>query len=173
MADISFSVVRRIGVIAANRKNSLEFCLVKWNDSLPKYDLRRWGENGQIPYKGITFSKGEIEQVYNLLKKAKAKTKNTKPLKKVQLGQAEAVIYDDFGSFKSTSSMESRITFTSWGGTAKYDLRPWSHDYEKCGKGITLSENECDVFLSLIKSELGKSENDIYDTSSLDTDLLI
>ncbi len=173
MADISFKVVRRIGVISSNRKNSLELCLVKWNDSSPKYDLRRWGEDGQTPYKGITFNKDELEQVFTILKKAKAKTKSSKPFKIVELGNAQAAIYDDFGSFKGSSSMESKITYTAWGSSPKYDLRPWSEGFEKCGKGITLSESECDTFLTLMKAELGKGSGGRFDTSSLDSDLLI
>ncbi|MCM1566372.1 MAG: PC4/YdbC family ssDNA-binding protein [Dehalobacter sp.] len=43
----------------------------------------------------------------------------------------------------------------SWsGGEPKYDIRDWSSDHEKMGKGITLSENELRKLKELIDAEI-------------------
>ena len=41
----------------------------------------------------------------------------------------------------------------SWGGrSAKYDLRSWSPDHQKMGKGLTLTEDELKSLAKLIDS---------------------
>lgn len=43
----------------------------------------------------------------------------------------------------------------SWnGGEPKYDIRDWSPDHEKMGKGVTLSENELRKLKELINAEI-------------------
>ena len=35
------------------------------------------------------------------------------------------------------------LNIVKWNdGDAKYDIRPWNEDHSKCGKGISLSEEE-------------------------------
>lgn len=36
----------------------------------------------------------------------------------------------------------------------KYDLRRWNEDHSKCGKGITLTENEAEVLLAALQGRL-------------------
>lgn len=51
-------------------------------------------------------------------------------------------IIEDFGSF-GDGNWQKRLTLTRWGDNeAKYDIRPWSADMSKCGKGITLTLEE-------------------------------
>ncbi len=43
----------------------------------------------------------------------------------------------------------------SWnGGEPKYDIRDWSPDHEKMGKGVTLTENELRKLKELIDAEI-------------------
>ena len=43
------------------------------------------------------------------------------------------------------------LNLVSWGGRpAKYDLRSWSPDHQKMGKGVTLSEEEMENLKKLI-----------------------
>lgn len=46
----------------------------------------------------------------------------------------------------------NRISWNS--GEPKYDIRDWSPDHEKMGKGITLSENELRKLKELIDTEI-------------------
>ena len=43
------------------------------------------------------------------------------------------------------------LNFVSWGGRpAKYDIRSWSADHEKMGKGVTLNEDEAKKLYELL-----------------------
>ena len=45
------------------------------------------------------------------------------------------------------------LNFVSWGGRpAKYDIRSWSADHEKMGKGITLTQEEAVALKNLLNN---------------------
>lgn len=45
------------------------------------------------------------------------------------------------------------LNLVSWGGRpAKYDLRPWSPDHEKMGKGLTLTKEELESLKALLNN---------------------
>lgn len=45
------------------------------------------------------------------------------------------------------------LNLISWGGRpAKYDIRPWSPDHEKMGKGVTLTKEELDSLKTLLSN---------------------
>lgn len=49
---------------------------------------------------------------------------------------------------KGWSKQLNRI---SWNGNpAKYDIRDWNEDHTKCGKGITLTDDELEALAELI-----------------------
>ena len=54
-----------------------------------------------------------------------------------------------------TKGWKREINSVSWNGAEpKYDIRDWSPDHEKMGKGITLSEEEMKVLYEIIGSKL-------------------
>lgn len=56
---------------------------------------------------------------------------------------------------KSDSGYTKEINLISWNGNEpKYDIRSFSPDREKCGKGITLTEQEVKTLLKALKNEL-------------------
>ncbi|MFH1633362.1 MAG: PC4/YdbC family ssDNA-binding protein [Chloroflexota bacterium] len=56
----------------------------------------------------------------------------------------------------STSGWTKELNLISWNERApKYDLRDWSPDHEKMGKGVTLSDEE----LLALKALLNKIES--------------
>lgn len=51
------------------------------------------------------------------------------------------------------------LNLVSWNGrTPKYDIRDWSENHEKMGKGVTLTEEEAENLLSALKKKLGVTE---------------
>jgi len=51
------------------------------------------------------------------------------------------------------------INLVSWNGTdAKYDIRSWQPGREKCGKGITLAEEEARALMDALKEVFGEEE---------------
>lgn len=50
----------------------------------------------------------------------------------------------------------------SWnGGEPKYDLRDWSPEHDKMGKGITLSEDELRTLKTIIDEEIKLLDTEI------------
>ena len=71
---------------------------------------------------------------------------------------------DDF-SFEITQSIGTvaegkggwnlELNLVSWGGRpAKYDIRSWSPDHHKMGKGITLTKEELESLKKLLNEAL-------------------
>ena len=57
------------------------------------------------------------------------------------------------------SGWTKELNLIAWNGkTPKYDIRSWSPDHQKMGKGVTLSEDE----LSALKAALA-GEDDSWD----------
>ena len=55
----------------------------------------------------------------------------------------------------SDSGYTKEINLISWNGKEpKYDIRSFSPNREKCGKGITLTEKEAGNLLASLKKEL-------------------
>ena len=56
-------------------------------------------------------------------------------------------IVEELGSLsESSKGWTKELNLISWnGGKAKYDLRDWSPNHEKMGKGITLNTDEVGV----------------------------
>ena len=56
---------------------------------------------------------------------------------------------------QSDSGYTKEINLISWNGNdPKYDIRSFSPDREKCGKGITLTEQEVKNLLAALQTEL-------------------
>jgi hypothetical protein len=56
---------------------------------------------------------------------------------------------------KSDSGYTKEINLISWNGNEpKYDIRSFSPNREKCGKGITLTEQEVKMLLEALQTEL-------------------
>jgi len=52
---------------------------------------------------------------------------------------------------ESTKGWKKELNLVSWNGAEpKYDIRDWSPDHEKMGKGITLSKEEAKELLSAL-----------------------
>ncbi len=55
---------------------------------------------------------------------------------------------------ESAKGWTKELNIVSWnGGAPKYDLRDWSPDHEKMGKGVTMTEAE----VQKLKELLGKT----------------
>ena len=51
------------------------------------------------------------------------------------------------------------INLVSWNGAEpKYDIRNWHPDREKCGKGITLNEEEAQALMDALKEVLREED---------------
>lgn len=52
----------------------------------------------------------------------------------------------------SAKSWQKELNLVSWNGAEpKYDIREWSPEHEKMGKGITLTRDELDKLIEAVK----------------------
>ena len=57
---------------------------------------------------------------------------------------------------ESAKGWTKELNMVSWNGRdAKFDIRDWSPDHEKMGKGITLTRDEATLLSKLISQEVG------------------
>jgi len=57
------------------------------------------------------------------------------------------------------SGWQKELNLVSWNGrAAKLDIRDWSPDHQKMGKGITLTEGEAAALAELLVKALSNSE---------------
>ncbi len=62
-------------------------------------------------------------------------------------------IEKEFGVLEETSNWVKKLALISWNGSSpKYDIRNWSGDGEKMGKGITLTKSELIGLKNLLNS---------------------
>ena len=63
-------------------------------------------------------------------------------------------IKETLGSIaESAKGWKKELNIISWNGKeAKYDLREWSPDHEKMGKGVTLTNDELKSLRDLLNS---------------------
>lgn len=60
----------------------------------------------------------------------------------------------------STKGWNKEANLVSWNGAApKYDIRDWSPEHEKMGKGITLTEEEARQLFTIL-SEIFEDKHD-------------
>ncbi len=60
---------------------------------------------------------------------------------------------------KSDSGYTKEINLISWNGKEpKYDIRSFSPNREKCGKGITLTKSEAAALLEALQKELNSRD---------------
>ena len=60
---------------------------------------------------------------------------------------------------KSDSGYTKEINFISWNEKEpKYDIRSFSPNREKCGKGITLTESEAAALFEALQNELNSGD---------------
>lgn len=58
---------------------------------------------------------------------------------------------------ESSKGWTKELNLVSWnGGTPKYDLRDWSPNHEKMGKGITLTAEEVKTLAELLSKIVEK-----------------
>ena len=68
--EVTFNVVKKIGVISKSEKNSLELRVVSWNGGDEKYDIRTWwtDKNGvEKCGKGVRLSEEELARLAEIL----------------------------------------------------------------------------------------------------------
>ena len=60
MAEITYEIKEKVGVLADNGAWETQINLISWNHGAPKYDIRKWNvETGKMS-KGISLNEDEL-----------------------------------------------------------------------------------------------------------------
>ncbi len=71
-------------------------------------------------------------------------------------------IINSIGVISENNSWKKELNRISWNGNEpKYDIRDWSDNHEKMGKGITLSEDELRKLKEIIDEEIKLLDEEI------------
>lgn len=66
--DITFEIIEQIGILAYNSTGwKKELNLVKWNDGVPKYDIREWDPDHEHMSRGVTLHEKEMQTIVELI----------------------------------------------------------------------------------------------------------
>lgn len=67
--EIKFEIVKSLGVLSEKPNNGWrkELNIVKWNDGVPKYDIREWSPEHDKMSKGVTMTLEELQMLTALL----------------------------------------------------------------------------------------------------------
>ena len=148
-----FRIVENFGKLS-NRKNAATFALVEWNGN-ERYDLRAWNEDYTVPFKGLTLSAEEVVLLAQLLSDYVPQQYN-KPLYEIDMGKTKAKIYCVITELSSATKKgvvwNKQVAIVDWGYGPKYDFRKWTEDYEKCSRGIGLTQSEIDTLLEILNN---------------------
>ncbi len=68
MAEFKYEIKEELGVISETGKGwARELNLISWNDGAPKYDIRDWAPDHVKMGKGMSLTKDELENLYELI----------------------------------------------------------------------------------------------------------
>jgi len=70
MSEITYEIVKTIGIISENEKTGWKKCLslVAWNGGKPKFDIREWSPDpkNRKMSRGVTLTEQEMQQIVDL-----------------------------------------------------------------------------------------------------------
>ena len=67
--DVSYEIKESLGCIGVGSGAwGTELNLISWNGASPKYDIRKWTDDHERMGKGISLTKSELEELYELLR---------------------------------------------------------------------------------------------------------
>lgn len=82
--EFSFEIIKQIAVIDDSGSWKLELNIVKFGDSDPKIDIRKWNDDHTKMGKGLSLSDDEYKNLVNVLEDNKKISSKPKTKKKVR-----------------------------------------------------------------------------------------
>lgn len=173
MKEIFYEIVKKISSIHVGEID-IELNYVSWNGELPKYELRKWSEQGTKPLKGFTFSFSEMQVIIDVVKNLKDSYLNEGIYKEIETEKFTCKIYKVLKTLSANDKWIRIISIVDWGSGEKLDLRLWSSDYKAIGKGLSLSfEQAKELINNIERNQTSEKDQKDYQESELDPDLFI
>ena len=148
--NLEFEIIEEFGQLS-DSLNAPLFSYVDWGDC-KRFDIRKWNKDRTVPYKGISFTKDEMEKLQSL---PDSFPYFSNVREEYSSSSVTAKIYENIAVLSEKNNGKSiwrkEINWVDWGYGVKIDIRTWDSNYQKCGKGICLSQKEYVELLRLIK----------------------
>ena len=65
-SDLNFKIIRDLGAFGEGKWQK-HLTIINWNDKGEKYDIRPWNEDMTKMGKGVTLSKDDLYDLYNMI----------------------------------------------------------------------------------------------------------
>lgn len=70
----------------------------------------------------------------------------------VEIKEHLGIIFSTIRRRSESDAWTKEVNLVSWNGNpAKIDIRDWTEDHERCGKGITLTESEAREVMEILQ----------------------
>lgn len=149
----NFTIKKNYGKLS-NRSNSPLFALINRRGQLI-YDLRHWKDDNH-PGKGITFSRGELLNLYKSLLVFDFCAIYDKPIRQCEIGSSTVSFFCLISKLSTTfnnkkGTWQKEVNLIDWGCGIRVDFRRWTPDYKQHSKGLRISLNELKTLKSIIE----------------------
>ena len=148
--NLEFEIVEEFGQLS-DSLNAPLFSYVDWGDC-KRFDIRKWNKGRTVPYKGISLTKDEVEKLRSLPDPFPHFSDVREEYSSISV---TAKIYENIAVLSEKNNgkriWKKEINWIDWGYGVKIDIRTWDSEYQKCGKGICLSQSEFVELLRLVK----------------------
>ncbi len=152
--SIPFEIIDDYGILKKSKKTPYYFRKINWNSHV-KYDIRTWGEDGERPFKGITFSREELRVIYEMARTFIISPNPSNCFKDCSSGRIKCRIMRHLSTLKEYENGQDEwakeCNLVDWGYGIKLDVRSWKNNYERSGKGISLDVDEARSLIRLIE----------------------
>jgi len=143
--DIPFNIIKNYGPLS-ERKYSPIFTKIDWNGYV-RYDVRGWDSEMRAPKKGISFTEAEIKVIATVTMPVEY---GVTIIDTYAGGKAKATIFENICRLSEATVRNEcwtkEINIANWGYGLKVDMRKWTADHKKCGKGICITIDEFEKF---------------------------
>ncbi len=166
--NANFTILENYGALSTKSDPPI-FTKVNWFGNI-RYDIRRWEKQLTVPKKGIALTDEELQIFLAALDEFSI---GNDIRFTYYGGKLNAKIYNNICVLSSYQD-RNHVTWTKevnivdWGYGEKVDIRHWTDNYGKCGRGISLTEQEIEEFRILAEekiTDLKKEHNEIDDDS--------
>lgn len=151
---IPYEIIEDYGVLKEGKRAPYYLRKIDWNSHI-KYDVRTWGDNGTVPYKGVTLNEEEILIIYDMAKVFLSESDPIECIKDCSSGRIKCLIMRHLATLNEYqyrgAAWSKECNLVDWGYGIKFDIRSWKKEYERCGKGISLDKDEITQLTELLE----------------------
>ena len=154
-SDGDYKILEEYGKLSEDKFAPM-FAKIAWHGFV-RYDIRRW-KMDNTPGKGVVYTYDELVELSLALDTFNFNENYSRVIYEYDTSNTPAYIYYNIAILSTTIEKDvewnKEVNVMDWGTGKKIDLRKWTKNHEKCGKGICISFEELKVLKELVKKIL-------------------